>query len=158
MAFIHRFNLVLVWSKIVQILTKKSPKWVRHYQVSWSSFNSNNNFICHIMFIGNGFFCFFMVFLVFRVLLVVMRFVVVMSFLVVRYFWWSWYFLVVMVFLVAMVFLVVIFSSGFLGCWGRGWYLRAKISQDQRLWPFAEPGNRPTYYIATLYNILSDNR
>ena len=38
MAFITRFNLVLVWSKIVQILTKKSSKWVRHNQVSWSSF------------------------------------------------------------------------------------------------------------------------
>ena len=29
MAFITKFNLVLVWSKIVQILTKKSSKWVR---------------------------------------------------------------------------------------------------------------------------------
>ena len=37
MAFITRFNLILVWSKIVQILTKKSPKWVRYNQVSWSS-------------------------------------------------------------------------------------------------------------------------
>ena len=35
MAFITRFNLVLVWSKIVKILTKKSSKWVRHNQVSW---------------------------------------------------------------------------------------------------------------------------
>ena len=33
-----RFNLVLVWSKIVQILTKKSSNWVRHNQVSWYSF------------------------------------------------------------------------------------------------------------------------
>ena len=38
MSFITRFNLVLVWSKIVQILTKKSSKWVWHNQVSWSSF------------------------------------------------------------------------------------------------------------------------
>ena len=38
MAFITRFNLVLVWSKIVQILNKKSSNWVRHNQVSWSSF------------------------------------------------------------------------------------------------------------------------
>ena len=38
MAFITRFNLVLVWSEIVQIFTKKSSKWVRHNQVSWSSF------------------------------------------------------------------------------------------------------------------------
>ena len=37
MAFITRFNLVLVWSKIVQICTKKSSNWVRHNQVSWSS-------------------------------------------------------------------------------------------------------------------------
>ena len=37
-AFITSFNLVLVWSKIVQILTNKSSKWVRHNQVSWSSF------------------------------------------------------------------------------------------------------------------------
>ena len=37
MAFIARFNLVLVWSKIVQILTKESSKWVPHNQVSWSS-------------------------------------------------------------------------------------------------------------------------
>ena len=36
-AFITRFNLVLVWSKIVQLLTKKSYKWVWHSQVSWSS-------------------------------------------------------------------------------------------------------------------------
>ena len=36
-AFITRFNLVLVWSKIVQMLTNKSSKWVRHNQVSWSS-------------------------------------------------------------------------------------------------------------------------
>ena len=36
MAFTTRFNLVLVWSKIVQILTKKSSNWVRHNQVSWS--------------------------------------------------------------------------------------------------------------------------
>ena len=40
MAFKTRFNLVLVWSKIVQIFTKKSTKWVRHNQVSWSSFLS----------------------------------------------------------------------------------------------------------------------
>ena len=39
MAFITRFNLVLVWSKIVQIFTNKSSKWVRHNQVSWSSLN-----------------------------------------------------------------------------------------------------------------------
>ena len=39
MAFITRFNLVPVWSKIVQILTYKSSKWVRHNQVSWSSFS-----------------------------------------------------------------------------------------------------------------------
>ena len=38
MAFITRFNLVLVWSKIVKMLTKKSSKWDRHNQVSWSSF------------------------------------------------------------------------------------------------------------------------
>ena len=38
MAFITRFNLVLVWSKIVQIWTKKSSKWVQHNQVSWSCF------------------------------------------------------------------------------------------------------------------------
>ena len=38
MAFIAKFNLVLVWSKTVQIVTKKSSKWVRHNQVSWSSF------------------------------------------------------------------------------------------------------------------------
>ena len=38
MAFIARFNLVLVWSKIVKISTKISSKWVRHNQVSWSSF------------------------------------------------------------------------------------------------------------------------
>ena len=38
MAFITRFNLVLVWSKIVIFWTKKSAKWVRHNQVSWSSF------------------------------------------------------------------------------------------------------------------------
>ena len=37
MAFITRFNLVLIWSKIVQILTQKSSKWVPHIQVSWSS-------------------------------------------------------------------------------------------------------------------------
>ena len=37
MVIITRLNLVLVWSKIVQILTKKSSKWVRHNQVSWSS-------------------------------------------------------------------------------------------------------------------------
>ena len=37
MAFITRFNLILVWSKIVQILTKKSSQWFRHNQVSWSS-------------------------------------------------------------------------------------------------------------------------
>ena len=31
MAFIAKFNLVLVWSKTVQILKKKkSSKWVRH--------------------------------------------------------------------------------------------------------------------------------
>ena len=36
-AFKTRFNLVLVWSKIVQVLTKNSSKWVRHNQVSWSS-------------------------------------------------------------------------------------------------------------------------
>ena len=47
MAFITRFNLVLVWSKIVQILTKNSSNWVRHNQVSWSSyFNRNLFFIC----------------------------------------------------------------------------------------------------------------
>ena len=28
MAFITRFNLVLVWSELVQILTKKFSKWV----------------------------------------------------------------------------------------------------------------------------------
>ena len=38
MAFITRLNLVLVWPKIVQIVTKKSSKWVLHNQVSWSSF------------------------------------------------------------------------------------------------------------------------
>ena len=38
MVFVTRFNLVLVWSKTVQILTKKPFKWVRHNQVSWSSF------------------------------------------------------------------------------------------------------------------------
>ena len=38
MAFITWFNLVLVWSKIVKIFTKKSSKWVQHNQVSWSSF------------------------------------------------------------------------------------------------------------------------
>ena len=38
MAFINRFNLVLVWSKIVQILTNKSSKWLWHNQVSWCSF------------------------------------------------------------------------------------------------------------------------
>ena len=38
MVFITRFNLVLVWSKIFQNLTKRSSKWVRHNQVSWSSF------------------------------------------------------------------------------------------------------------------------
>ena len=37
MVFITRFNLVLLWTKIGQILTKKSSKWVRHNQVSWSS-------------------------------------------------------------------------------------------------------------------------
>ena len=37
MAFITRFNLFLVWSEIVQILIKKSSKWVQHNQVSWSS-------------------------------------------------------------------------------------------------------------------------
>ena len=37
MGFITRFNLVLVWSKTVQILTKKSSKWVWHNHVSWSS-------------------------------------------------------------------------------------------------------------------------
>ena len=37
MAFITRFNLGFVWSKIVQILTKKLSKCVRHNQVSWSS-------------------------------------------------------------------------------------------------------------------------
>ena len=42
MAFTTRFNLVFVWSKIVQILTKKSSKWVRHNQVSWSSFFKQN--------------------------------------------------------------------------------------------------------------------
>ena len=40
MVFITRFNLVLVWSKIVQIFTKKSSKWVRQNQVSWSSFHN----------------------------------------------------------------------------------------------------------------------
>ena len=40
MAFITRFNLVLVRSKIVHILTKKSSKRVRHNQVSWSRFQS----------------------------------------------------------------------------------------------------------------------
>ena len=44
MAFITRFNLVLVWSKIVQIFPKKSSKWVRHNQVSWSSLISNLHF------------------------------------------------------------------------------------------------------------------
>ena len=38
MVFITRFNLVLVWSKLVQILTKMSCKLFRHNQVSWSSF------------------------------------------------------------------------------------------------------------------------
>ena len=38
MAFITRFNLVFEWSKIVRILTKKSSKWVRYNQVSWSSY------------------------------------------------------------------------------------------------------------------------
>ena len=28
----------LIWSKIVQILTTKSSRWARHYQVSWSGF------------------------------------------------------------------------------------------------------------------------
>ena len=42
MAFTTRFNLVLVWPQIVQILTKKSSNWVRHNQVSWSSFHTNN--------------------------------------------------------------------------------------------------------------------
>ena len=37
MAFISSFNLVLVWSKIVQVLTKKSSKRVWRNQVSWSS-------------------------------------------------------------------------------------------------------------------------
>ena len=37
MALTTRFNLFLVWSKLVQILTKKSSNWVRHNQVSWSS-------------------------------------------------------------------------------------------------------------------------
>ena len=37
-ALITRFNLVLVWSKIVLILTNKSFKCVRYNQVSWSSF------------------------------------------------------------------------------------------------------------------------
>ena len=37
MSFITRLNLVLVWAKIVQMLTKKSSQWVRHNQVSWSS-------------------------------------------------------------------------------------------------------------------------
>ena len=37
MAFVTRFNRGLVWSKRVQILTKKSSKWVGHNQVSWSS-------------------------------------------------------------------------------------------------------------------------
>ena len=43
MAFTTRFNLVVVWSNIVQILTKKSSNWVRHNQVSWSSFFSSAN-------------------------------------------------------------------------------------------------------------------
>ena len=38
MVIITRLNLVLVWSKIVKFFTKKSSKWVRHNQVSWSSF------------------------------------------------------------------------------------------------------------------------
>ena len=38
MAFITRFNLVLVWSNILQIFTKKSSKWFWHNQVSWSSY------------------------------------------------------------------------------------------------------------------------
>ena len=37
-AFITSFNLVLVLYKIVKVLPKKSSKWVRHNQVSWSSF------------------------------------------------------------------------------------------------------------------------
>ena len=45
MAFITRFNLVLVWSKIVQIFTKNSSKWVRHNQVSWSR-NNEKKKIC----------------------------------------------------------------------------------------------------------------
>ena len=40
MAFVIRFNLVRIWGKIVQILTEKSSKWVRHNQASWSSFNN----------------------------------------------------------------------------------------------------------------------
>ena len=38
MTFTTRFNLVLVWSNMVKILTKKSSKWVRPNQVSWSTF------------------------------------------------------------------------------------------------------------------------
>ena len=41
MAFIARLNLVLVWSIIVNILTTKSSKRVRHNQVSWSSSDYN---------------------------------------------------------------------------------------------------------------------
>ena len=36
-SLIISFNLVLVWSEIVQMLTKKSSQWVRHNQVFWSS-------------------------------------------------------------------------------------------------------------------------
>ena len=59
MAFITRFNLVLVWSKIVQIFTKKSSKWVRHNQVSWSSFFFFFSFLfcfggCMIFFVPRG--------------------------------------------------------------------------------------------------------
>ena len=35
MAFMTRFNPVLVWSKLVKILTKKSSKWVLNNQVSF---------------------------------------------------------------------------------------------------------------------------
>ena len=37
MAFMTRFNPVLVWSKLVKILTKKSSKWVLNNQVSFLS-------------------------------------------------------------------------------------------------------------------------
>ena len=51
MVFITRFNLVLVWSKIVQYLTKKSSKWDRRKQVSWSSLE-----IINLLTIGITFF------------------------------------------------------------------------------------------------------